>query len=146
MCTETKTWHLLIFWWYTIELSRRWQRRCIKLRIIFPTYSWNIFLLSQKNPYNLRNNWYFYADSICTVLYGSESISLHGPKTWDLVPNEIKNSKSLLDFKHKIKIWRPLGCSCQLCRVYLARLGFMWNVGPFLYYVKLYIWMVVECV
>ena len=78
-----------------------------------------------KNPYNLRNKSYFYADSIHTVLYGSKSISFRGPKTWDLVPDEIKNSNGLLDFKHKIMRWRPQGCSCRLCRVYIARFGFL---------------------
>ena len=71
-----------------------------------PLFMKHIFT-EPKNPYNLRNNRYFYADSIRTILYGSESISLRSPKTWVLVLDEIKNSKRFLDFKHKIKRWRP---------------------------------------
>ena len=38
-----------------------------------------------------------------TVKYGTETIRHMGPKTWDLVPNYIKESKSLLEFQKKIK-------------------------------------------
>ena len=48
-----------------------------------------------------------------------------GPQTWDIVPNEIKNSSSLEQFKQKIKLWKPLTCKCRLCKVYLHNIGFI---------------------
>ena len=36
-----------------------------------------------------------------SVWHGTESVSYLGPKIWDLVPNEIKESKSLNAFKFK---------------------------------------------
>jgi len=56
---------------------------------------------------------------------GIETIRYRGPKTWGLVPTEIKNSKSLSEFKSKIKQWKPEGCTCRLCKVYIHDLGFL---------------------
>ena len=58
--------------------------------------------------------------NIRTVSYGLETISYRGPKTWALVPDKIKNSTNLLELKTKIKQWKPQGCSCRLCKVYLT--------------------------
>ena len=42
--------------------------------------------------------------------YGINSVSHLASKIWDLVPEEIKNSKSLPMFKQKIKLWIPRDC------------------------------------
>ena len=60
-----------------------------------------------------------------TVNKGLETIRYRGPKTWELVPEEIKNSKSLPAFKNKIKEWKPLGCTCRLCKTYIKNLGYL---------------------
>ena len=77
------------------------------------------------NPYNLRSKPSFHTSNIRTVYNGTETISFRGPKTWSLVPNAIKNSKSLSEFKAKIKHWKPEGCMCRLCKVYIANLGYL---------------------
>ena len=76
-------------------------------------------------PYNLRIVPEFNTSHVHTVLHGTETISFRGPKTWTLVPEDIKNSKSLLEFKTKIKHWKPSGCACRLCKIYIPRLGFL---------------------
>ena len=48
-----------------------------------------------------------------------------GPKTWGIVPEEIKKSKSLFDFKKNIKRWKPSGCTCRLCKTYVKGLGYL---------------------
>ena len=48
-----------------------------------------------------------------------------GPKIWDLVPNEIKESESLNGFKFKIKGWVPEGCPCRICKICLGQVGFI---------------------
>ena len=83
-----------------------------------------IFPLS-KNPYHLRNKQTFDTENIRTVKYGSETITFRGPKTWALVPKQIKNFPNLKEFKAKIKKWKPKGCSCRLCKTYIANLGFL---------------------
>ena len=76
------------------------------------------------NPYNIRNAAEFKTSNIRTVYNGTETISFRGPKTWSLLPKEIKNSTSLSEFKNKIKHWKPEGCMCRLCKVYIYNVGF----------------------
>ena len=86
------------------------------MKIVFPEYS---------NPYNLRNKHTFKTSNIRTVYNGSETITFRGPKTWSLVPSHIQNSESLSEFKAKITKWKPEGCMCRICKVYIADLGFL---------------------
>ena len=89
-----------------------------------PSFIKSIFPLS-KNPYHLRNKQTFDTENILTVSYDSETISFRGPKTWALVPEQIKNSPNLKEFKAKIKKWKPQGYSCRLCKTYIAILCFL---------------------
>ena len=70
----------------------------------------------KSNPYNLRNKHEFKTSNVRTVSYGTETLTFRGPKTWSLVPIEIRNLKSLSEFKVKIKHWKPEGCTCRICR------------------------------
>ena len=89
-----------------------------------PVFMKNVFFDST-NPYNLRKMPEFGISNVHTVHNGTETISFRGPKTWSLVPQEIKNSKSLIEFKNKIKYWKPVGCTCRLCKTYIYNLGFI---------------------
>ena len=59
------------------------------------------------------------------VYHGSETISYRGPLTWEIVPENIKSAKTLEEFKRGIKKWKPEGCACRLCKVYISRFGFV---------------------
>ena len=76
-------------------------------------------------PYNLRKDTYFKTKNIHSVHNGLDTLSYRGPKTWDLVPNNIKQSPNLNIFKAKIKTWRPTGCTCNICKTYIRNLGFI---------------------
>ena len=89
-----------------------------------PSFMKNIFT-EHKKLYNLRNNPEFKTSYVHTVFNGTETITFRGPKTWALVPSHIKNSKSVSEFKDKIKYWEPVGCECRLCKVYVQDLGFI---------------------
>ena len=89
-----------------------------------PMFMNNVFSDST-NPYNLRNASEFNTSNIRTVYNGTETISFRGPKTWALVPDEIKNLKSLPEFKNRIRNWKPEGCTCRLCKVFIPNLGFL---------------------
>ena len=67
-----------------------------------PSFMKMIFPLSN-NTYLLRNDKEFKTNNFRTVSYGSETITYRGPKTWELVPSNIKSSNSLNEFKEKIK-------------------------------------------
>ena len=76
-------------------------------------------------PYNLRCLNPFHSKNINTVYNGTETISFRGPKTWKLVPDDLKNAASLSEFKSKIKQWEPKGCTCRLCKEYVQHIGFI---------------------
>ena len=75
--------------------------------------------------YNLRNYNSFQSSNVHTVFYGTETISFRGPQIWNMVPENIKQAKTLLDFKNKIRNWEPAGCTCRLCKTYLPGIGFL---------------------
>ena len=84
----------------------------------------NVFHFNTYIPYNLRSSSELYSRNPKTVKYGTETISYLAPKIWSLVPNAIKNSKSLDVFKFKIRQWEP-DCPCWLCKNYLQNVGFI---------------------
>ena len=70
--------------------------------------------------YNFRKNSTFETRNIKSVYYGSEKISFIGPKIWELLPSNLKDSENLNIFKSNIKFWKPENCPCRLCRLYIA--------------------------
>ena len=53
-----------------------------------------------------------------------ETVRYRGPVTWELVPEEIRTLESLAIFQDKIKQWKPVGCTCRLCKSYVKDLGY----------------------
>ena len=78
--------------------------------------------------YNLRGNKDFSSRNMHSVRYGTDSLSHLGPKIWELIPTDIKESKTLNAFKSRIKLWVPENCPCRLCKVYIADVGFIENI------------------
>ena len=75
---------------------------------------------------NTRSNPNFYNPSNPrTVNQGLETLRTLGPKLWDIIPVNIRNSISVSVFKTKIKTWVPRSCPCRLCKVYVPELGFL---------------------
>ena len=91
---------------------------------ISPAITNSIFQI-KKTPYNLRGGINLCTNNVKTVKYGTETLSFRGPKLWAEVPDYIKNSNSLLEFKSKIKKWKPIGCECKLCCTYIHNLGYV---------------------
>ena len=67
------------------------------------------------DTYDLRSNGCWQTSRVRTVAYGTETIRYRGPKTWDMLPQSIKDSKTHSEFKAKIKFWQPQDCTCRLC-------------------------------
>ena len=91
---------------------------------ISPTPMQNLFR-EKIHQHDLRNKSDWEGENIRTVRYGRETITNLGPKTWSLVPNDIKEATSLIEFKKKIKKWKPNGCTCRLCKSYIYHLGYL---------------------
>ena len=72
----------------------------------------------------------FVLPRIQTVGMGEETVRYRGPLTWDtMVPDDIKKSASLPIFQNKIKKWKPAGCTCRLCLVYVEGVGYGYFKG-----------------
>ena len=81
--------------------------------------------VSKINSYNLRRNGTFEKRKVHSVYDGTESLSILGPKIWDLVPVELKQSETLYSFKSKIKNWVLFECPCRICKTYIQQVGFL---------------------
>ena len=84
-----------------------------------------VFPLKSPLNYELRRPREFYTRPIRTVHYGTESIGFLAPKIWDIVPDNIKVSSTIIEFKRKIKGWIPTNCPCRLRRTFIPNLGFI---------------------
>ena len=90
---------------------------------ISPVIMKKIFVLKANCRYNTRE--IFVSNNIRTEHYGKESLTYLGPKIWSIIPNYIKTSTSLKDFKQKIRKWKPVKCPCKLCRTFIAGVGYV---------------------
>ena len=81
--------------------------------------------VSKTSSYNLRRNDTFEKRKVHSVYHGTESLSVLGPKIWDLVPVELKQSENLYSFKLKIKNWVLFECPCRICKTYIQQVGFL---------------------
>ena len=75
--------------------------------------------------YNLRNQSKCNRSMSCTERYGIEMASSVGPKLWDKVPTEIKNSKSIDEFRVQIKSWAPKDCPCKICKLFVKHVVYL---------------------
>ena len=86
------------------------------LQELFPKY---------ENVFNLRNQRCWQSSNIRTVGFGIDTLAYRGQKTWQLLPDFIRNSNTLSEFIFKIKKWSPQGCTCRLCKTYIHNVGYI---------------------
>ena len=72
---------------------------------------------------NAKGNWVI--PKVKTECNGKETLRYRGPVTWNLIPSEIKSIETFELFKDKITKWKPIGCTCRLCKVYVNNLGYI---------------------
>ena len=93
--------------------------RCLSPEILRETF------VSKSSSYNLRRNDTFEKRILHSVYHGTESLLFLGPKIWDLVPVELKQSETLYSIKLKIKNWVLFECPCRICKTYIQQVGFL---------------------
>ena len=72
-------------------------------------------LFEQRNIiYNLRSQTDFTTGPSSTVNNGLKSLRNLGPKIWNIIPPEIRNSGNNEEFTRKIKCRIPKNCPCTL--------------------------------
>ena len=84
----------------------------------------NVFVEKQ-NSHDLRTKTNYRATNPKTVYNGTETITYQAAHVWSIVPEIIKQSLTIDDFKMKIKKWKPEGCACRLCKTYIPHIGFI---------------------
>ena len=82
-----------------------------------------VFQLKESIKYNSK--FPFQTFNVRTTTFGTDSLSYLGPKIWSILPNCIKESKCLEEFKMKIKPWKPRGCPCRICKTYIQGVGYI---------------------
>ena len=93
------------------------------MKEIFPINS-NAFTTHPSS--STRSNSLFYNKSNPKkVSSGLETLRHLGPRIWNIIPLEIRESESLSLFKGKIKKWTPVNCPCRLCKTFIPMLGFL---------------------
>ena len=66
-------------------------------------------LICKRNSvgYSLRSQTDFLLPQVKSVNYGLKALRYFGPKIWNILPNDIKNPKTLREFSKKVKSWIP---------------------------------------
>ena len=80
-----------------------------------PEIMWNVFE-TVNIPYNLRNGLILKLPSSKTSTFGLYSLTFRAALLWNSIPDYIKNSSSISQFKTLLKNWNNLKCSCKICR------------------------------
>ena len=80
---------------------------------INPEFIWPYF--SYNTSYNLRKGPILYLPSTHLTYYGTNSVHFGGSLIWNNLPRDIKSSKSLSEFKTKIKNFGNIDCRCVIC-------------------------------
>ena len=60
-----------------------------------------------------------------SVRFGMDAIGFCDVQVWQKVPIAIRDSPSLEIFKAKVKLWSCDYCTCNLCKRFIANVGYM---------------------
>ena len=77
---------------------------------------WSYFT-KKDMPYSLRKGPALKLPKTRTLYYGTNSVHFRGSLIWNNLPADVKASKSLYDFKNRIKNIGNIDCGCVICRV-----------------------------
>ena len=83
------------------------------LKGLGPKYMSEIFTLSKRES---RNGPSFEQPRTRTTRFGTHSLRSIGPKLWNELPKEYKESLTIEQFKIKLKKYSGKGCKCNLCK------------------------------
>ena len=79
----------------------------------------------RKNAYSIRNFRLFDSENPWSVRFGVDAIVFRASQLWQKVPIAIKDSSSLEIFKAKIQLWSCDDCPCNLCKRFIANVGYI---------------------
>ena len=80
-----------------------------------PQFMWSYFKY-RKVPYNLRRGPVLFIPPARSTIYGTNSVHFLGSLIWNGLPNLVKSSRSISEFKNVIKKIGNIDCGCMICR------------------------------
>ena len=80
-----------------------------------PQFMWSYFKY-RKVPYNLRWGPVLFIPPARSTIYGTNSVHFLGSLIWNRLPNLVKSSRSISEFKNVIKKIGNIDCGCMICR------------------------------
>ena len=79
----------------------------------------------RNNTYNLRNFQEFATKRKRTVNMGPETLNCRYPQLWSILPENLRQINSLVQFKESVRKWDCTDCPCRLCKLYLPNIRFL---------------------
>ena len=79
-----------------------------------PQFMWSYFKYREA-PYNLRRGPVFFIPPARSTIYGTNSVHFCGSLIWNRLPNIVKSSRSMSEFKNVIKKIGNIDCGCITC-------------------------------
>ena len=76
---------------------------------------------TREDIYNLRNFREIYCEKKKIIRYDNETET----QLWELLPYDIKNSLTLIEFKDRIKTWSPDKRPCHSCKTYHKNIDYI---------------------
>ena len=67
-------------------------------------------------PYNLKRGPILFIPPARSTTYGTNSVHFLGSLYWNKLPNLVKPSRSISEFKNAIKKIGNIDCGCMICR------------------------------
>ena len=103
----------------TTMLISRLKTLCIEIyksiNRINPTYMQNIVVKSRTGfLHDIQITYRFH--KLTKLVLVKKSLRMLGPQIWNELPDKIKSTESLENFKKIIKLWEGPNCNCSVCR------------------------------
>ena len=101
------------------------NRNLQKLALLMFKVKHNLCPKPVQDIFKMNENGKWVIPKIRTEHKGKETLRYRGPITWNLLPPSLKSIESLEIFKNEIVKWKPVGCTCKLCKIYIQDVGYL---------------------
>ena len=79
-----------------------------------PKFTWSFFT-HEEIPYHLSKGHVLSLPPERSTYYGTNSVHFRRSLTWNNLPNYIKSSRSVCEFKNNMRNFRNIDCGCLIC-------------------------------
>ena len=87
--------------------------------------SLKLLFVKRESTISLRSKPELVIPSVNSVFKSKNSVKYFGSVIWNSLPNEIREDHLISLFVTKVKQWKPITCTCTICKSYIARVGYI---------------------